>query len=194
MGEMEVKKVRLCTNHGLTTNYDADFNCLECGEHTREELSTGDKALSPYAAQTPKMAKTQTTLICKKRMCLQYQKDIPEDARICPYCGINLGEGRVVEGTITGVAAAGGIIGIHGLGHMVLGQITKGFILLFGGLILIAGIIISIIMAIDLWENVYIILAVILGITYIALFVWQVIDANASARKYNLNFENHKAQ
>ena len=74
---------------------------------------------------------------------------------------------------------------------MMLGQIAKAFLLLFGGLFLIAGIIVSIIMAIDLWEDIYVILAIILGVVYIVLFIWQVMDANASARRRNLNFDNH---
>ncbi|MDD5312879.1 MAG: hypothetical protein PHO26_07600 [Dehalococcoidia bacterium] len=189
MGEMEVKLVRLCPNHGPTTNYDANFNCLECGEHTKEEVITGDMAVSTYAAPATTLAEVSAAR--KKRTCLQFQREIADDARICPYCGISLVDGPVSPETITAVAAAGGVIGIHGLGHMMLGQIAKAFLLLFGGLFLIAGIVVSIIMAIDLWEDIYVILAIILGVVYIVLFIWQVMDANASARRRNLNFDNH---
>ncbi|MCX6005004.1 MAG: hypothetical protein NT082_04965, partial [Chloroflexi bacterium] len=144
----------------------------------------------PYAAPATTVAEVPVAAR-KKRTCLQFQKEIAEDARICPYCGISLIDGPVSPGTITGVAAAGGVIGIHGLGHMMLGQIAKAFLMLFGGLILIAGITASIIMAIDLWEDVYVILAIILGVIYIALFVYQVMDANASARRRNLNCDTH---
>ena len=149
---------------------------------------------SPTTTSAHVTTETPTVPVSKRLMCLQYNKDIPEDSKVCPYCGINLEEGRVKEAIIAGVAAGGGIIGIHGLGHMAMGQIAKGFTLLFEGLILIAGIIISIVMAIDLWENIYIIVAAILGITYAAFFAWQVIDATTTAKKHNLNLKNHRVQ
>jgi len=189
MGEIEVKLVRLCINHGPTTNYDANFNCVECGEHTKEEVISGDMAIT---TQGGIMAESPAVPARKKRMCTQFGKEIAEDARNCPYCGVSLIGGTVNEGTATGVAAAGGIIGINGLGHLIQGELVKGFILLFGGIILITGIVISIFMAVDLMDDVYTFLAVILGVIYVALFVFQVIDANASARRHNLSYENHR--
>lgn len=190
MEEQEVKLVRLCPKCGTeTTDYDADFRCSVCGQPTKEQVIAGETGMGP--APPPALAAEVGRPERKKRMCHAYGKEIDMNARVCQYCGIDIPDSRVTESTTTALAAICGIFGLHGLGHLTLGKIPIGFLILFAGLALIGGIVAC---AITYWwyfESAYIALIAILAVAYIGLFVWQVMDASASARKRNLDYENH---
>jgi len=193
MEEMEIKLVRLCPGCGPVTDYDEELKCKACGQHTKEEVIAGEAgigALPPIAEVEFEERRERR----KKRMCLQYGKEIDADAKFCQYCGINIPATRVSDSTITSLAAIGGIFGFHGLGHTSVGKILTGFLMLFAGWALIIGALISFFMG---WreygETAYIALIGVLAIAYIFLFIWQVMDASALARKHNLDYENHKA-
>lgn len=195
MEQMEVKLVRLCPTCGPTTNYDANLNCLACGAHTKEEVIAGDTGMGPMGPIGPvPVMETTETFQRRKRMCNQYGKEIAPDARFCQYCGIDIPDSRVSESTVTGLAAIGGIFGMHGLGHISLGRMATGFLMLFAGWALIVGAVLSYLKGwVDYGETSYLALIGVLGVAYVFLFVWQVMDAGASARRHNRDYENHKA-
>ncbi|OGN92105.1 MAG: hypothetical protein A2Z75_01285 [Chloroflexi bacterium RBG_13_50_10] len=184
MEEIEVKLVRLCPNHGPVTDYDADFKCRLCGQYTKEEVIAGELALAPAMEREERLG--------RRRMCRECGKEIDMNARVCQYCGINIPDSRVSSNTIMTLAVIPGIFGLHGLGHLVLGRILVGFLILFAGLALIAGLITCSILYYYYLQPGYIVLTIVLAIAYIFLFVWQVMDANASVRRHNQLYESHK--
>jgi hypothetical protein len=187
MEEMEVKLVRLCPNHGPVTEYDADFKCKLCGQYTKEEVIAGEVGIGPAAA-----AAEGEERYGRKRMCRECGKEIDINARVCQYCDIKIPDSRVSANTIMALAVIPGIFGLHGLGHIILGRIAIGFLILFAGLALIGGLIACATMYYYYLESTYIALIAILAIAYIFLFVWQVMDANSSVSKYNRAYESHK--
>lgn len=191
MEEIEIKLVRLCPKCGPTPNYDANLNCTACGEHTKEEVISGEVGF-PTQPMPPVSEAIIRRTEQKVRVCQDYGKELDADARFCPYHGTIIATAPVNESMIIGLAAIGGIFGIHGLGHMIMGKIVTAFIVLFVGWALIAGIVFSFIGIEDYGDPAYGALAGILAVAYIVLFVWQVIDANGNAKKTNHSFENHK--
>jgi hypothetical protein len=188
MEEIEVRLVRLCPNHGPVTDYDADFKCKLCGQYTKEEVIAGEIGVGPMAPVMEREERYE-----RRRLCREHGKEIDMDARVCQYCGTTIPDSRVSANTIMALAVIPGIFGLHGLGHIVLGRIAIGFVVLFAGLALIGGIIACASMYYWTVETAYVALISILAIMYIFLFVWQVMDANASVRKYNQVYESHKA-
>ena len=188
MEEIEVKLVRLCPNCGPVTDYNADLKCKACGQYTKEEVIAGEVGIGPAAA----VAEREERYERKRRMCREYGKEIDMNARVCQYCGINIPDSRVSANTITAMAVIPGIFGLHGLGHIILGRMAIGFLILFAGLALIGGIIACISTYVWTLESAYIALVAILAVAYVFLFVWQVIDANASVSKHNRAYESHK--
>jgi hypothetical protein len=198
--ETEAKIVRLCVtkgcvNYGPTTDYDANEKCNACGKKTKEHVIAGVETAPIGPAPAPSWAREELIEPTrrKKRMCRTHGKEIDADARFCQYCGINIPSREVSETQILGIAAIGGIFGLHGLGHLSLGRIAIGFLILFGGIALLGGIIAC---AVQYWfwrGPEFLIVIGILAVAYVFLFVWQVMDANNSARKHNLDYENHKA-
>jgi hypothetical protein len=138
MEEMEVKLVRLCPNCGPVTDYDANLKCRACGQYTKEEVIAGEVGIGPAG---PIVEREEYMERRRRRVCRQSGKDIADDARVCQYCGINIPDSRVSANTIMALAVIPGIFGLHGLGHIVLGRIAIGFLILFAGLALIGGII-----------------------------------------------------
>jgi len=194
MGEIEVKMVRICPKHGTTTNYVADYNCLEenCGLHTKEEVITGDIGIvSLGAAPLTEVQPTAPAPPSKKRMCMVYNKEIAEDSRTCPYCGADLLAGTVAEGTVTAMAATVGLI-FQGIGHIMVGKTWQFLIRILASVVLIAGIVACLIYGYDEEDETYYLIAAVLGIVFLALYVWQVIDASQAARQRNRDIENHK--
>jgi hypothetical protein len=187
MEEMEVKLVRLCPNCGPVTEYDADLKCKNCGQCTKEEVIAGEVGIGPAAAVAEREERLE-----RRRMCREYGKEIDMNARLCQYCDINIPDSRVSANTIMALAVIPGIFGLHGLGHITLGRIAIGFLILFAGLALIGGLIACAVTYYYYLESAYIALIAILAVAYIFLFVWQVMDASASVGKYNRAYESHK--
>ncbi|MBC8274484.1 MAG: zinc ribbon domain-containing protein [Chloroflexi bacterium] len=189
MEEIEVKLVRLCPNCGTVTDYDTDLKCKTCGQYTKEEVIAGELAVGPAAAIAEREGRFE-----RKRMCRECGKEIDMNARVCQYCDIKIPDSRVSANTIMALAVIPGIFGLHGLGHIILGRIAVGFLILFAGLALIGGLIACAITYYYYLEPTYIALVAILAIAYIVLFVWQVMDANASIGKYTRAYESHKVE
>jgi TM2 domain-containing membrane protein YozV len=108
-------------------------------------------------------------------------------------------------GTTALIAFLGGLFALPGIGHMYLGRVRRGMIILIRGLILYVLMIIPAIMAFSfqgfpstqnmfssetttdiprVWLQI-ISLMLVLGIAYIALFIWQILDATKLAKKFN---------
>lgn len=188
MEEIEVKLVRLCPNCGPVTDYDADLKCKTCGQHTKEEVIAGELAVGPTTAIAGREGRYE-----QKRLCRECGKEIDANARVCQYCDIKIPDSRVSPNTIMALAVIPGIFGLHGLGHIILGRIAIGFLILFAGLALIGGLIACAVTYYYYLEPTYIALIAILAIAYIVLFVWQVMDVNNSVIKHNRAYESHKA-
>ncbi|WP_019177246.1 hypothetical protein [Methanomassiliicoccus luminyensis] len=76
-----------------------------------------------------------------------------------------------------------GLFGIMGIGHMYVGKLTRGFIILAAGIILIAVIAVTIVLGVAapiLWA-----VTLICGIALILLLIWQTYDAYRLANEYN---------
>ena len=118
---------------------------------------------------------------------------------------------RVVEqlpykspGTTALIAFLGGIFGLPGIGHMYVGTVKKGIFILIGGIIISITIVFTSIAlftaeqlssvqsdyyapASDISGLIlqWVITIVILGVGYLALFIWQIFDARKLAKKFN---------
>ena len=122
----------------------------------------------------------------------------------CPKCHSALHEHskhietapRIVEqlpykspGTTALIAFLGGIFGLPGIGHMYVGMVKRGILILIGGLVIYIIIVFSSIAlnATELLSSVQswvVIIVVCIG-GYIALFIWQIFDAREFAKKFN---------
>jgi TM2 domain-containing membrane protein YozV len=73
------------------------------------------------------------------------------------------------------IAAIGGLFGVSGMGHMYVGKVTKGILILVAGLILavVGGLTAAFLVGIPLL------------IGYLALWIWQIFDARKLANQYN---------
>lgn len=146
--------------------------------------------------------------------------DTEQDIEKCPKCHSALHEHQehtqkspsVVEqlpykspGTTALIAFLGGLFALPGIGHMYIGKVRKGIIILIGGLILYIVAIIPAIMMISYQEflstqNMYssdiinydagvwlqiVLLMSIFGIGYVVLFIWQIFNARKLAKKFN---------
>lgn len=104
------------------------------------------------------------------------------------------------EGTTT-VLSLLGLIGILGVGHMYVGKTSKGVCLLIAGLIIML-IIVTLAAA---WSNIsncyecgipveegFAVLGFLagLGIAYLVLFIWQILNARKLCREYNLDIHS----
>lgn len=108
-------------------------------------------------------------------------------------------------GTTALIAFLGGLFALPGIGHIYVGKLTRGIIILIGGLVLYIVMIIPVIMAFSIqgllskqsmfspettvdisgtWFLV-VFLMIIFGIGYIVLFIWQIFDARKYAKKFN---------
>ena len=82
-----------------------------------------------------------------------------------------------------------GLIGINGTGHLYLGKIKRGIIILVGSLICFVVMFGVLAITIELWspEMLLLILAV-SCIGYITLFIYQIVDARRLCKIYNKEF------
>lgn len=131
----------------------------------------------------------------------------------CPKCGTDLKVDSVSKpsfaeqvphkspGTAALIAFIGGIFGIMGIGHIYVGKVGLGIGILISGIVLIVlvGVVVvavySIVPFADSNEvptaelNSYgiwiLIIAVVFGIGYFVLFIWQIFSARKYAKKFN---------
>lgn len=86
------------------------------------------------------------------------------------------------ESTTLILAIVLGVFGISGVGHLYLGKIQTGIILLIGGVILIA---------IGVSRLIVVVWSLVILIGYLAIFIWQIIDARKLCAEYNKNLSEH---
>ena len=154
------------------------------------------------------------------KFCSNCGEKLDENIKVeeCPKCHSVLHEHsnhmesppRVVEqlpykspGTTALIAFLGGLFALPGIGHMYVGKVKKGIVILIGGLILYALVIVMIMSAISfqqflsseisseittnntaIWLQIAVLMFV-FGIAYIALLIWQIFDARKLAKKFN---------
>ncbi|MGD9673754.1 MAG: hypothetical protein AB7U98_09785 [Candidatus Nitrosocosmicus sp.] len=100
-----------------------------------------------------------------------------ENSSFCPVCGkpqnnasaVTMASQTKNPGTAIIIALIAGILGFNGIGHMYIGKIGKGIILLIVGWIILA----------------LTILFIPVGIIYIIFWLWQAYDVNSKAKYYN---------
>lgn len=100
-----------------------------------------------------------------------------ENSSFCPVCGkpqnnasaVTMASQTKNPGTAIIIALIAGILGFNGIGHMYIGKIGKGIILLIVGWIILA----------------LTILFIPIGIIYIIFWLWQAYDVNSKAKYYN---------
>ncbi len=108
-------------------------------------------------------------------------------------------------GTTALIAFLGGLFALPGIGHMYVGKVRRGIMILIGGLILYVLAIVPVMMAVSFqgilssqdmsssdittdFSSVWLLIVtfmLIFGIGYIVLFVWQIFDARKFAKKFN---------
>ena len=117
--------------------------------------------------------------------------DLNEEIKKCPKCGIDLQKESIPTtssvvnqlpykspGTAALIAFIGGIFGLPGIGHIYIGKVGKGIGILIAGII-IAALLVFITISFE------IILSFILGIAYLALWIWQIFNARKLAKEFN---------
>ena len=134
----------------------------------------------------------------------------------CPKCHSDLHEHskhiestpRIVEqlpykspGTTALIAFLGGLFALPGIGHMYVGKLRRGIIILIGGFVLYVIFIVAFIaLAIPFQYNdqigrtepmsssvfIYALIpGIIFSVAYLAFFIWQIFDARKYAKKFN---------
>jgi hypothetical protein len=152
------------------------------------------------------------------RFCSSCGKELPHDnVAYCPNCGVantvsaSVHQGPVQQspvfvqapykspGTAMLIALIAGIFGLLGIGHIYVGKLRRGILLLIGGLALM-GLVAACMFSYNA-DMIYarygyysdndnsagglLFLGIIFSLSYFALFVWQILDVRSSARKFN---------
>jgi len=126
--------------------------------------------------------------------CPKCGKEVPAEATLCPSCGYTFNQVPPAKSTVlpeqknTGVAAVLalvlGIFGLMGVGHIYVGKIGRGIVLLIVGIILDVLAWGSFIMGFVTFGLGFI-GTIIFAIILLALWIWQTYDAYSLAKKYN---------
>ena len=138
--------------------------------------------------------------------------DSNEEIKRCPKSGIDLQVGPtyhtpVVQqlpykspGTAALIAFIGGIFALPGIGHIYVGKVGKGIVILIGGFILYALTVTKIlsVTSIRMYEAQYsptgnaspfgigdIIMMLVFSVAYLVLWIWQIFSARKLAKKFN---------
>jgi hypothetical protein len=132
--------------------------------------------------------------------CPKCGKEVPVEANFCPSCGYAFNQVPPAKPVIlpnqknTGIAAVLalvlGIFGLMGVGHVYVGKIKRGIILLIIGIIFGILSIFSTLILLSLFTGFSTfglgsIGAIIVIIIDLALWIWQTYDAYSLAKKYN---------
>ena len=145
--------------------------------------------------------------------CKHCGQELPsDDIDMCPHCGEELDysqkpesvkEVRVIQtvphkspGTAALIAFIGGIFGFMGIGHIYVGRVGRGIAILLGGFMLYILVWITLFGTLfggafsaarnDLsFLQIGGMISSIMALSLFGLFVWQILDAKSSAKKYN---------
>ena len=148
--------------------------------------------------------------------CKQCGKEISQDARYCPYCGADQFSQaqsvvhKEIERKNAGLAAVlaliAGIFGIWGIGHIYIGKIGKGIVLLILGFLLTWVTSIFLLAPMGIFFGIFFgamhrglsgffmgllgVIAIWILVCFV-IFVWQVYDAYRLAKYYNEYVQQH---
>jgi TM2 domain-containing membrane protein YozV len=129
---------------------------------------------------------------------------VHEGILYCPKCGRSLTPLRSTEayyqplykekdpGTTVVLAVVLGLIGIMGVGHLYLGKVTRGIILLILGLVILPMIVSYFLyLSVSMGSSIYSIVApvIIIIAVWMGLLIWQAFDAYQLAKEYNLSIQ-----
>jgi predicted RNA-binding Zn-ribbon protein involved in translation (DUF1610 family)/TM2 domain-containing membrane protein YozV len=147
---------------------------------------------------------TKVEEVEKDRFCGRCGKQLPPQAQTCPNCGKFVSQARQEQSTTNQqnsrlvrpiewksesvtllLSILLGLFGIQGVGHMYVGKIGKGVVILIGSLVLL---VISIALTVT---GIGAIIGIPLIIVYIVMFIWQIIDARKLCQQYNDHLEKH---
>lgn len=144
---------------------------------------------------------TKVEEVEKDRFCGRCGKQLPPQAQTCPNCGKFVSQARQEQNTnqqrlvrpvewksesITLLLSILlGLFGIQGVGHMYVGKIGKGVVILIGSIVLF---VIAIALTIT---GIGAIIGIPLIIMYIVMFIWQILDARKLCQQYNEHLERH---
>ena len=151
------------------------------------------------------------------RFCSSCGKELPHDnVAYCPNCGIStivsssVHQGKLQQspvfvqtpykspGTAMLISLIAGMFGLLGIGHIYVGKLRNGILLLIGGLVLM-GLIFSCMLAYNTAQiysqygysdnnntaGALLFLGIMFSLTYFALFVWQIFDIRTQAKRFN---------
>jgi TM2 domain-containing membrane protein YozV len=132
--------------------------------------------------------------------CSNCGKEVAVDAAFCPSCGYNLKQvpptkwtpsvplERKSPGTAAVLALILGFIGLLGIGHIYVGRLVRGIVVLIVGIISLLltflGLIASTEVGFALEMEGLRILGL-FGILYLGLWIWQIFDAYDLAKEFN---------
>lgn len=138
----------------------------------------------------------------KDRFCGRCGKQLPPQAQTCPNCGKFVSQTRQEQSTNQNsrlvrpvewksesvtllLSILLGLFGIQGVGHMYVGKIGKGVVILIGSIVLF---VIAVALTIT---GIGAIIGIPLIIMYIVMFIWQILDARKLCMQYNEHLERH---
>lgn len=134
--------------------------------------------------------------------CKHCGKELGADAAVCPNCGQPSKDQQSVSASTVSVgynpyknpttaaliAIIGGIFGFPGIGHIYVGRIARGILILISGLILFFVAMFALLagsVAGPAGFAVGAIFGVILSIIYVAIWIWQIFNARTLAKRFN---------
>lgn len=138
--------------------------------------------------------------------CKQCGTELPSGADKCANCGSPAIEGTLQTtvkmdhpvpykspGTAALIALVGGLFGFPGIGHIYVGRLRRGTLILVSGLVfffvsafmIFAGSVASIGRAGSGGLAAGVVLAIALSIAYIVIWIWQIFNARTLAKKFN---------
>lgn len=142
---------------------------------------------------------TKVEEVEKDRFCGRCGNHLQPQAETCPNCGKfvsqtrreqNTNQQRLVrpvewksESVTLLLSILLGLFGIQGVGHMYVGKIGKGIVILIGSIVLF---IIAIALTVT---GIGAIIGIPLIIMYIVMFIWQILDARKLCQQYNEHLE-----
>jgi len=166
--------------------------CTKCGN----ELATNSNFCSKCGTEVEKEE--------KDKFCGKCGNQLPPQAQTCSNCGKFVSQARKEQSTANQqnsrlvrpvewksesitllLSILLGLFGIQGVGHMYVGKVGKGVVILIGSLVLI---VIAVLLTMT---GIGAIIGIPLIIAYIVMFIWQIIDARKLCFQYNDHLERH---
>lgn len=151
---------------------------------TEEELAA---PLGPAIPPPPPGMAPAAAAVPRVVLCPGCQRQISPDTVFCQFCGY--GPMRAVastevkkKGTAALVAILPALFGFFGIAHFYLERIAAGFLFLFAGWAMAGAVVTCAILGQLIW-------AIVLGVAYVGVLIWQVFDAVAIAEEHYRLFE-----